>query len=63
MIKIKIDTTEFDELLLDVLFQACASEDNTIDNQCLSAYEEACDYLESKGLINGNGRIYKLKLK
>ena len=62
--KIKIDTSEYDELLLDVLFQACGIEDGKIDNQCLSAYEEACDYLTEKGLITTqNGRIYTVKEK
>jgi len=57
-----IDTLKYDELLLDVIFQACGIEDNKIDNQCLSAYEEACDYLASKGLITtDNGRIYKIR--
>ena len=60
--KIKIDTSEYDELLLDVLFQACGLKDNKIDNQCTSAYEEACDYLANRGLITTeNGRIYQIK--
>ena len=64
--KIKIDTSEFDELLLDVLIQACVNgnDENMIDNQCLSAYEDACDYLTEKGYLNTiNGRIYNLKDK
>lgn len=60
MVKILCDTKEFDELLLDVLYQACGSQTfkgnkpigkATIDNQCLSAYEEACDYLTEKGYL------------
>jgi len=43
---------EFDELLLDVLNQACGDGNGGIDNQCLSAYEEACDYLRNKGLLD-----------
>ena len=64
--KIKIDTSEFDELLLDVLIQACVNgnDENMIDNQCLSAYEDACDYLTEKGYLNTiNGTIYNLKDK
>jgi len=61
---IKIDTSEFDELLLDVLFQACSNKEGEIDNMCLSAYENACDYLTEKGyLVTNKGRIYRLKKK
>ena len=61
MPKIKVDTKEFDELLLDVLFQSCG-KDNEIDNMCISAYEDACAYLTEKGYFTTkNGRIYKLK--
>jgi len=61
MVKIKIDTTEFDEMLLDVLFQSCGNGDE-IDNMCISSYENACDYLTEKGFMTTlNGRIYKLK--
>ena len=63
MPQIKIDTSEFDELLLDVLFQSCSNDEKKIDNQCLSAYENACDYLAGKGyLYTKNGRIYQLRL-
>lgn len=59
--KIKVDTTEFDELLFDVLFQACGNNKGEIDNMCLSAYEGACDYLALKGYIRTkNGRIYEV---
>ena len=62
MVKIKVDTSEFDELLLEVLIQACGIEDDKIDNQCLSVYEEACDYLTEKGYLDTlNHRIYELK--
>lgn len=54
------ENEELIELLLDVLHQACG-EDNEIDNHCLSAYENACSFLEKKGeLKNVNGRIYKI---
>lgn len=53
-------------LLLDVLIQACAIKDKhgkgCIDNMCISAYEDACDYLVNQGiLLTKNGRIYYLK--
>ena len=53
---------KFDELLLDVLNQACGDGDGEIDNQYLSAYEEACDYLKKKGVLEEvNSRIYNIK--
>ena len=68
MVEIICDTKQFDELLLDVLNQACGLPDKElkpfIDNMCLSAYEEACDYLAVKGyLYTDNGRIYRFKVK
>ena len=52
---------DIDELLLDVLNQACGNERGHIDNECLSAYEHACSYLKKKGLLEElNGRIYKI---
>ncbi len=51
-----------DELLLDVLNQACGDGNGEIDNQCLSAYEEACNYLKKKGILEEvNSRIYNIK--
>lgn len=51
-----------DEMILDLLEQACQIINPTgkfIDNQCLSTYEDACNYLETKGLlVNRNGRLY-----
>jgi hypothetical protein len=57
-----------DELLLDVLWQACGEdEDGLIDNRCLSSYEQACAYLCKKGLLvqdsEKSGRIYFLERK
>lgn len=57
---------EIDELILDLLFQACGkfksnNKDNIpyIDNMCISTYQEACDYLTEKGYLKTlNGRIY-----
>ena len=66
MVKILVNTKEFDELLLDVIIQCCGSKEGefVIDNMCLSTYEEACDYLTEKGYLTTlNGRIYKLKTK
>ena len=61
MLEIKKDKTDFDELLLDVLFQACHNKEGEIDNMCLSVYEDACDYLTNKGYLRTkNGRIYEL---
>lgn len=50
---------KYDELLLDVLNQACGDGKRKIDNQCLSAYEDACNYLQKKGILEAvNNRIY-----
>lgn len=50
-----------DELLLDVLNQACGNGEGEIDNQCILAYEEACDYLKKKGILEEvNSRIYNI---
>jgi len=63
--KVIIDTHLIDELILEVLLQSCGNEDSTeIDNLCISAYEECCDYLTERGyLLSLNGRIYKIKPK
>ena len=73
MVKILCNTKEFDELLLDVMVQACGVQQESndpliedgepeIDNMCISAYEDACDYLTEQGyLYTINGRIYKFK--
>jgi hypothetical protein len=58
-----IQIIEQEELLLDLLWQACGIDvDGGIDNRCLSCYEEVCEYLFKKGLIEkGNDRIYFFK--
>jgi len=63
--KVIIDTHLIDELILDVLLQCCGNEKGTeIDNMCLSAYEDACDYLTERGYLQTkNGRIYTLRKK
>ncbi|MBE3092767.1 MAG: hypothetical protein IMZ51_03805 [Chloroflexi bacterium] len=54
-----------DEILLEVLLQCCGNQEGTeIDNQCLSAFEDACDYLTERGYIKTlNGRIYTINKK
>jgi hypothetical protein len=63
--KVIIDTHLLDELILDVLVQACGNQEGTeIDNHCLSAFEEACDYLTERGYLQSlNGRMYTIKKK
>jgi len=63
--KVIIDTHLIDELILNVLIQACGDGGGIeIDNHCLSAFEDACDYLTERGYLQTlNGRIYKLKQK
>ena len=59
--------TQEQEIILDVLMQACHQEEGSyrrqkgywIDNDCLSAYERATQYLYEAGLIKRrNGRMY-----
>ncbi len=39
-------------------------EGTEIDNRCLSAFENACDYLTERGYLQTkNGRIYTVKEK
>lgn len=56
---------QIDKILYYVILQCCGIQSNgefLIDNQCLSAYEDACDYLTELGYIQTkNGRIYTLK--
>jgi len=53
---------KYDELLLDVLNQACGNGEGEIDNCCLNAYEEACEYLKSKGILyETNSRIFNIR--
>jgi hypothetical protein len=52
---------ETDQILLDVLNQACGDGNGEIDNMCLSAYEDACEYLKKKGLLEEvNSRIFNI---
>lgn len=60
-VRILRDHTQTDLLLLAVLTQACGIKDFMIDNRCMSAYEDACDYLKDKGLLEEiNPRSYKI---
>ena len=57
--RLEVRMDKIDELLLDVLNQACG--DGEIDNQCLSTYEEACNYLKKKGILEEvNSRIFNV---
>ena len=59
--QIEKERKEWYDLLLDVLNQACGDGDGEIDNMCLSAYEQTCDYLKEKGLLEEvNSRIYNI---
>jgi hypothetical protein len=51
-----------DELLMDILRQCCSDENlDEIDNNCISAFEDACVYLEKKGYLQKiNDRMYKV---
>lgn len=62
---LKAKVKELENMLLDVLLQATGNREGTeIDTICLSAYEDACQYLAQKGhLKTVNGRIYKLVRK
>jgi len=61
--KVIIDTHLIDDIILDMLIQCCGNKEGTeIDNQCLSVFEEACDYLTERGYLQTkNGRIYTIK--
>ena len=58
----QVEDNKADEIILNMLYQACETEDELIiDNKCLSAYEDACDYLTEKGCLKKiNGRLYKM---
>lgn len=52
---------ECDELLLDVLNQACGDGEGEIDNRCMSSYEDACEYLKKKKILHEvNSRIFNI---
>ena len=63
--KVIIDTHLIDEIILNILIQSCGNQEGTeIDNQCLSAFEDGCDYLTERGYLQTlNGRIYTLTKK
>lgn len=48
-----------EDLLRDVLYQACADDAGMIDTQGISIYEDACSYLEKKRVLRKfNDRLY-----
>ncbi len=52
---------ECNKILLDVLNNACGDGKGQIDNQGLSAYEQACRHLKIKGILEEvNGRTYNI---
>lgn len=65
VLEVRVDVSEINDLLLDVLFQACGTqfmERQEIDTQCLKSYEDACDYLTNQGYLTTlDGRIYRVK--
>jgi DNA repair exonuclease SbcCD ATPase subunit len=55
--EVRKENTELIEILCDTLYQACGENGNVIDNRCLSAYEDACQFLNRKGKFKDyNGR-------
>lgn len=58
----KREIAELNDILLNVLWQACGNvKDNVIDTDCLSAMENACQYLKQKGILDTkNGRTYEI---
>lgn len=65
----KKNISKVDDILLDLLNQSCGvgtfgDNEYFIDNNCISCYEEACDFLTEKGYLKTlDGRIYKLTHK
>lgn len=59
-----MNTDKQDNMIMDLLCEACYVIDGQfelIDNRCISAYEEACDYLTEKGYLEKiNDRMYKI---
>jgi len=57
--KTRLDITKAETIILSILWQHSDDNFSKIDNQCLSCYEDACDYMASKGYLRSdNGRIY-----
>ena len=55
------ELNECDIILLEVLKQACGNGKGEIDNNCLSAYECACNYLKQKEILEEvNSRIFNI---
>ncbi len=53
-----------ERLIVELLMEQCGDDKGSIDNMCISTYEEACKYLHKKGVIKKlNDRMYKLDMK
>ena len=62
LVLIKKAKEEANEILLILLNQSCGDGLGKIDNMCISAYEDACEYLKKEGLLEEvNKRIYNIK--
>ncbi len=54
------------EVILDLLVQGTGGTviydgEEAIDNMCMSAYENACEYLEDQGILQQiNPRLYRI---
>lgn len=58
--ELKNELKETINILMDVLCQACESN-NEVDNMCLRSYEDACNLLERYDLLQKiNDREYKV---
>lgn len=59
--------TKEQKMILDLLIQGCITTEIKdwgleIDNECMSAYEDACAYLQEIGILEEvNQRIYRYK--
>jgi hypothetical protein len=55
-----------DELIFDLLLQGTHGTteydgEEVVDNMCMSSYEDACEYLEERGVLEKiNSRIYRI---
>ena len=59
------DLQEAEQLLFEVMVQTCIMGDGvSIDNRCMTDYEDACSYLFKRGYLEKvNDRVYKVKEK
>lgn len=62
--KVKIDTVQIDTIIFDMVWDYCSDSKHDIDTCCNSVYENACDYLVTKGYLRTkDGRVYRLTAK